>query len=540
MDFVQCRTQILQSLHQRDKQNAQFERFIRQYEQLADQLLHSVAKNNRFVSAHRGSDGNSDELAAVRIELADLYKTKALNDQQLINANNRLGEVEHQLRSVQLELVFELISDLERANAEKRQISEDRQCLLDEHIALQTAYHSMEEKYVKTDQERAELIVRLKELKEKEISLVNEMNEREMQIQHQKLQSQLAEASRPNLALDAKAYEMVTMDGFSDVPSNSSIGCGRERFLSCGDVIPERCSAKFECNEMGEVNDVLFHPNGHCFFTAGMDKKVKMWAMDHDSFCKKAEFAGANQGTTRLDLDMDCRHILASSNDSTVRVWSLEGQRLRFTFTGHSEKVTTARFFNSGRSVVSGSNDRTIKVWDIVKSICQKTLFPASTVADLVSNERGIGCPLISCHFDKTIRFWDFRSGDQPAKFLKLGARVTSLDITSDYRSLLCSARDETLTLIDLRTFATLHIYSAEQYRTSSDFGRAVVSPSDSFVASGSADGQIFVWNLLTTRLEKVLHKGGHDGAAVLSLSWHPGGHSLLSGDKRRGVCLWR
>lgn len=75
---------------------------------------------------------------------------------------------------------------------------------------------------------------------------------------------------------------------------------------------------------MGEVNDVLFHPNGKFFFTAGMEKKVKMWAQDRESYTKKfdditksflikkvvrAEFTGANQGITRLDLDADCRFV---------------------------------------------------------------------------------------------------------------------------------------------------------------------------------------------------------------------------------------
>jgi WD40 repeat protein len=59
---------------------------------------------------------------------------------------------------------------------------------------------------------------------------------------------------------------------------------------------------------------------------------------------------------------------------------------------------------------------------------------------------------------------------------------------------------------------ASLFLFvSAEQYRTSSDYSRAVISPGDSFVAAGSADGHIFVWNLHTTRLEKVLFKGGHE-----------------------------
>lgn len=38
---------------------------------------------------------------------------------------------------------------------------------------------------------------------------------------------------------------------------------------------------------MGEVNDVLFHPSGKFFFTAGMDKKVKMWSLDRGNHTKK-------------------------------------------------------------------------------------------------------------------------------------------------------------------------------------------------------------------------------------------------------------
>jgi len=48
--------------------------------------------------------------------------------------------------------------------------------------------------------------------------------------------------------------------------------------------------------------------------------------------------------------------------------------------------------------IVSGSSDRTIKLWDIATSRCTKTLFSASTVFDLVTNDR-FGAPLISAHF---------------------------------------------------------------------------------------------------------------------------------------------
>ena len=55
------------------------------------------------------------------------------------------------------------------------------------------------------------------------------------------------------------------------------------------------------------------------------------------------------------------------------------------------------------------------------------------------------------------------------------------------------------------------HIYSADAYRTSYDYNKCAISPGMSYVAAGSADGQIFIWNLYSTKLEKVLGRGGHE-----------------------------
>ena len=40
---------------------------------------------------------------------------------------------------------------------------------------------------------------------------------------------------------------------------------------------------------MGEVNDVRFHPNGKFFFTAGMDKKIKMWEPGSETCARRWE-----------------------------------------------------------------------------------------------------------------------------------------------------------------------------------------------------------------------------------------------------------
>uniref|UniRef100_A0A1I7Y2W7 WD_REPEATS_REGION domain-containing protein n=1 Tax=Steinernema glaseri TaxID=37863 RepID=A0A1I7Y2W7_9BILA len=160
-----------------------------------------------------------------------------------------------------------------------------------------------------------------------------------------------------------------------------------------------------------------------------------------------------------------------------------------------------------------------------------------SSVFDLVTNDK-IGCPVISGHFDKKIRFWDPRT-DHEVETLPMEAKIASLSVSSDGLNLLCATRDETLSLIDLRTMQVLHVYSAEQYRTTSDYSKCCISPGMQYIAAGSAEGSVFVWNLRTTKLEKTLSKG-HGGSGVLSLAWHPRGNMLVSGDKKRTVCLWR
>ena len=52
----------------------------------------------------------------------------------------------------------------------------------------------------------------------------------------------------------------------------------------------------------------------------------------------------------------------AASNDFASRVWSVDDGRLRHTLTGHSNKVSSAKFMGDTTRVVTGSHVRTLKV----------------------------------------------------------------------------------------------------------------------------------------------------------------------------------
>ena len=49
--------------------------------------------------------------------------------------------------------------------------------------------------------------------------------------------------------------------------------------------------------------------------------------------------------------------------ESTAKLWSIDG-RLRQTFQGHQNSVTSVAFAPDGKSILTGSADKTAKLWN--------------------------------------------------------------------------------------------------------------------------------------------------------------------------------
>jgi autophagy-related protein 16 len=234
-----------------------------------------------------------------------------------------------------------------------------------------------------------------------------------------------------------------------------------------------------------------------------------------------------------VQFDYHSKMVLAASNDYASRIWSIHDQRLKHTLTGHSNKVMSAKFLGDSQKVVTGSHDRTLKIWDIHHKTCAKTLFAGSSCNDVVIS--GMGNGIISAHFDKRIRFWDVRSST--ANEIALQGKVTSLDIFPDQHLLLCCSRDDTLRLIDLRQNAITATFTAPGFHVGVDWTRAAFSPDGQYVAAGSSDGTLYVWETFSTGKVKTRKEHGKE---IVACVWHPKGQVFASADRNKKVILWK
>ena len=144
---------------------------------------------------------------------------------------------------------------------------------------------------------------------------------------------------------------------------------------------------------------------------------------------------------------------------------------------------------------------------------------------------------MISGHFDKTIRFWDIRAISDASNSIQLEGKITSLTISQNGNLLLSCDRGDRLKLLDLRMNQVIRDFYADGFKVGCDWTRATISPDSEYVAAGSSDGVVFIWNANNGKLEKEL-KGAHT-SNVNACTWSPNGQLFISCDKSKKIVVW-
>ncbi|KAG5836935.1 hypothetical protein ANANG_G00233940 [Anguilla anguilla] len=545
------------------------------------------------------SDALLQEMAQIRIrhqeELTELHKKRGELAQNVIELNNQMQQKDKEIQSNEAKMLQyqQRISELEAECRELRSSLQDleraNQTLKDEYDALQITFGALEEKLRRTTEDNQELVSRWMAEKAQEANRLNAENEKDTRRRQAKLQKDLAEAAKEPLPLDpdddievlpedapegagtadtspsrtpgrtpSKRNSQPPASGLLDsissifglsesvMPGLHPPDCRRRSTNSFGGVsdgtetqpgacaevrVPSTALHTFDAHD-GEVNAVSFSPGSRLLATGGMDRRVKLWEVVSGRCEHKGALTGSNAGITSIEFDSAGSYLLAASNDFASRIWTVDDFRLRHTLTGHSGKVLAARFLLDNARIVSGSYDRTLKLWDLRSKVCMKTVFAGSSCNDIVCTEQCV----MSGHFDKKVRFWDIRA-ECIVRELELLGRVTSLDLNHDRTELLACSRDDLLKIIDLRSNSVRQSFSAQGFKCGSDWTRVTFSPDGCYVAAGSADGTLFVWSVLTGKLERALEK--HHSSAINAVSWSPSGAHVVSVEKGSKAVLW-
>ena len=145
--------------------------------------------------------------------------------------------------------------------------------------------------------------------------------------------------------------------------------------------------------------------------------------------------------------------------------------------------------------VVSGSFDGTIKVWDL-KAKGERPIVTFGEARDGVSSAAVRGHEILAGSTDGRVRCYDLSTGEVDTDVLP--AAVTSVTPAMDGQSYLASTLDSKLRLMDRVTGKCLQTFQEDGFRSEAYRLRSCFGMADEFVVSGSEDGGVVVWDVLT------------------------------------------
>lgn len=98
------------------------------------------------------------------------------------------------------------------------------------------------------------------------------------------------------------------------------------------------------------------------------------------------------------------------------------------------------------------------------------------------------------------------------------------------------TSKDNTIKVLDVRMFNTVATLAAPGFKTACNWAKSCYSSDGAYIASGSADGNVYVWKdgLLASVLSK-------HGSSVVGVAWskEENSHLFSVADREKSIVEW-
>ncbi|KAL8283331.1 hypothetical protein RQP46_005741 [Phenoliferia psychrophenolica] len=181
--------------------------------------------------------------------------------------------------------------------------------------------------------------------------------------------------------------------------------------------------------------------------SCSQDTTVRLWSLE--SFTNVVAYRGHREPVWDVEWGPRGIYFATASRDRTARLWSSDKTSALRIFAGHLSDVNCVRFHPNSLYLATGSADRTCRLWDVQKGTCVRVFIghrgSVSTLA--ISPD---GRYLASASEDLTIILWDLASGRKIKSMTGHTSAVHSLSFSAESTVLVSGSSDATVRVWDV------------------------------------------------------------------------------------------
>ncbi|KAM4751125.1 transcription initiation factor TFIID subunit 5 isoform 1-T1 [Anableps anableps] len=135
-------------------------------------------------------------------------------------------------------------------------------------------------------------------------------------------------------------------------------------------IMDDKTASESKClyGHSGAVYGISFSPDRNYLLSSSEDGTVRLWSLL--TFTCLVGYKGHNYPVWDTQFSPYGYYFVSGGHDRVARLWATDHHQPLRIFAGHLADVTCTRFHPNANYVATGSSDRTIRLWDVLNGNC--------------------------------------------------------------------------------------------------------------------------------------------------------------------------
>jgi len=287
------------------------------------------------------------------------------------------------------------------------------------------------------------------------------------------------------------------------------------------------------------VSRLAFSRDGKYMVSGSLDKSVRLWDLTRQA--RKRERRGHGDQVIGVGFSPDGTRLATGGFDRSVKIWDTNTGKELATLNGHLSTIWRLAYSPDGNWVATAAFDGKVRLWDVTTFSAEKNKILEGHVLPVYSVAFSPDSKLVaSGGGDGTVRLWDVATGKQKKKITIetkkriLGSEsksmVSDVCFSPDGKWVVSSVMDKSIRFWDVKTGKLLKKYDTQDFVNALDF-----NPDGTLLAYGGVDGKLMILDVGSGDV----HELGKHWGWIYDLKFHPDGKRIATASRDDTARIW-